>query len=102
MVLSGVALKRIGASLYCAGSSDNAVEGVFKSNGRGAFDESAFKSAAKEGNWWSRLSKTNKILAGVAAGAVVVGAGVAFAKSRKNKQAQATEAQNNKSLSTIA
>lgn len=72
-------------------TQDNAVEGVFKSNGRGAFDETAFKSVGKDGNWWSRLSKTNKILAGVAAGVVVLGAGIAIAKSKKNKSVNQVE-----------
>ena len=63
---------------------------MFKSSGRGAFDETAFKGAKK--GWFRNLSKGNKILTGIGVGAVAIGAGFAIAKANKNKKTGQTEA----------
>ena len=63
---------------------------MFKSSGRGTFDETAFKGVKK--GWFRNLSKGNKILAGVGAGLVAVGAGFGIAKVVKNKKANQAEA----------
>ena len=65
-------------------TQDNEVNGTFKSNGRGAFDETVFKASTDGSGSNVRSGKKGWIIAGIAAAAVI--AGVAIAKmSGKNK-----------------
>lgn len=64
-------------------TQDNNVNGVFKSNGRGVFDETAF-NFTKEGNWWQRMSKTNKVMISFGLAAVAAGAIYGIYKSKSN------------------
>ena len=64
-------------------TQDNEVNGKFKNNGRGHFDETVFK-ASENGSATTRGGKKGLIIAGIAAAAVI--AGIAIAKiSGKNK-----------------
>ena len=73
-------------------TQDNNVNGVFKSNGRGLFDETAF-NFTKEGNWWQRLSKTNKVMISFGLAAVAAGAIYGICKSKNTDTTQVAQAQ---------
>lgn len=63
-------------------TQDHNVNGIFKSNGRGLFDESAFNNL-KESGWWQRLSKTNKVMAVLGLATIAAGTAYGIYKSQK-------------------
>ena len=62
-----------------------AVNGVFKSNGRGAFGEAPIKTNMEKQNWWNKLSKTNKAILGITGALAILGGGYYLYKNSNKK-----------------
>ena len=66
-------------------TQDNEVNGVFKSNGRGAFGEDPIKTNMEKQNWWNKLSKTNKAILGITGALAILGGGYYLYKNSNKK-----------------
>lgn len=72
-------------------TQDNNVNGVFKSNGRGIFDETVFKTNTSNNGWWKNLPKKHKIL--ISCGLAAVAAGTTYYAYNSHKKSLNTPEQ---------